>query len=214
MTDATDSGTDPFPAAGITTYISKSEYTNGGARQWLIVGTDKAAFLWVKVLDNVTYSATSYFGDLKSYKPTPDPYCAHICAGIATTSYYNSMMPLHGFSGCYTARGVSGVVGAVNPYCHFPVHPSQYSGRTSNAYPDAVTGGFALNRRLVHDTNSQYSALRGELLGVLGVGHSNSTLSHWATVPPGPYTKAALLLSVAAYTTPDAFLAVEVDGPW
>lgn len=223
MTDV-DTGTNPFPtAAQISGGMYWFKAQDAIVRDWLIVATERAFYLYVMPTYATNSTPLFFFGDIQTYKPA-DAYHTLIIAGTTTTistnaTYIGDTSPSSSIatsSGHFMARGADqttlSTVAAKAIFQPF-VMGAVIGGTRQHENP--VNGKIFLSSLLVIDNYVGGLAVRGCLPGLYSFG--GAYLAYGPA--PGDFTEVIGTDSVSGRTfmlvksNTDAFL-IETTDNW
>lgn len=113
MTDATDSGTDPFPTVAQYTnglYLHKSN-SNTTPRPWVVVATDTDIYLGIETAGNGVYYGGFFYGDMYDVD-AGDSYNTCVASGSSSSSSSFAIASQGSLSGRCVCRNRAGDAGA------------------------------------------------------------------------------------------------------
>lgn len=161
-------------------------YSTTNQTDWLLVGHDKAFWLFLKnTYTNYESSVWLYFGDFPSYAPADTGNCL-----IAHDSYsqnYNylysstSFLPSLDSNNYYIRAAKSANQLNTNAAIRTNSRCRQYWGVQ---YPDPITGGLQADAIDLHEylSNDQKAVLRGRLPGLYVCAHNLNSINEYATI--------------------------------
>lgn len=182
MTDATDTGTGPFPTDAQISgggYVYKSASANTTAVPWVLITNGRTVYLIVQSQAGFENSSVHMFGEITSYKAGDAYHSAIICQPSTPNgngSYFASISSNSGnfsaLNGHYLARSHTQVTGAVT--CGKSSDYTRGAHAGTHPYPDPVTGGILLAPLYVLEAGANVT--RGVLPGIWSQLHgANNT---------------------------------------
>lgn len=205
-----DSGTNAFPTAAQVSgglYLNKSATSDSTARAWMVVATDRLAYLHINGATTAGQLSTVYaLGDIKSYAAS-DQYATALIASVSYSASaiasYEAIALTNALgatsTGHYLARSYTQAGGSIA----FGKHGDAAKAKSLTAklgaagltYPSETDGGLYLTPVFVHEA----VVLRGEMPGL------------WAPLHARPLTHGDTVSGTGALAG-KTFIALNVDG--
>lgn len=223
MTGISDNLVGPFPTAAQVSggaYITKSNNTSMLNKSWIVVGDDRAFYVWIQYGSTASLCHSYFFGDTIN-KKSPDPYSASLIAptGVANNNptFTVARQTASSNGTQWMPRGVTGL-GASQALRRNAVTPvdfngsASYSGAAGLAYPNPGDNGLYLVPIALIDTSAG-TCYRADMPGLYFVPQIVGTgvFTNRERLTGIPSLPGRVVRNIAETSGP---LFVDVTGPW